>query len=75
MTIQRTIRIVAGSFILLSVFLSSVYNGVVLSEPTWLWFTLFVGANLLQSGITRWCLMEVILSKFGMQSCCKANAK
>jgi hypothetical protein len=27
----------------------------------WLWFTAFVGANLLQSGLTRWCLMERIL--------------
>jgi len=71
MTIQRTIRIIAGSFILLSVFLSSIYNGVVLSEPTWLWFTLFVGANLLQSGFTQWCLMEVILRKLGMKSCCE----
>ena len=70
MSIERAIRIIAGSFILLSVFLSSVYNGVVLAEPTWLWFTLFVGANLLQSGITQWCLMEVILKKCGMKSCC-----
>lgn len=70
MTIQRTIRIIAGSFILLSIFLASIYNGVVLSEPTWLWFTLFVGANLLQSGFTQWCLMEVILKKLGMKSCC-----
>jgi len=70
MSIERTIRIIAGSFILLSIFLSSVYNDVVLTEPTWLWFTLFVGANLLQSGITQWCLMEVILKKCGMKSCC-----
>lgn len=70
MTIERTIRIIAGSFILLSVFLSSVYNGVQLHSPTWLWFTLFVGANLLQSGFTQWCLMEVILKKCGMKSCC-----
>jgi hypothetical protein len=67
MTIQRAIRIIAGSFILLSLYLSSLYNGVVLTEPTWLWFTAFVGANLLQSGFTRWCLMEVILSKLGMK--------
>ncbi|MDQ6972034.1 MAG: DUF2892 domain-containing protein [Mariprofundaceae bacterium] len=70
MNIERTIRIVAGSFIMLSVFLSSVYNGVQLSNPTWLWFTLFVGANLFQSGITRWCLMGSILKKSGMKSCC-----
>jgi len=70
MTIERTIRIIAGSFIMLSVFLASLYNGVQLTQPTWLWFTLFVGANLFQSGITRWCLMEVILKKAGMKSCC-----
>ncbi|MDX8413051.1 MAG: DUF2892 domain-containing protein [Mariprofundales bacterium] len=67
MTIQRAIRIIAGTFIMLSVLLSSRYNGVVLSEPTWLWFTLFVGANLFQSGISQWCLMEKILSKLGLQ--------
>ena len=67
MTIQRAIRIIAGSFILLSLYLSSLYNGVVLTEPTWLWFTAFVGANLLQSGFTQWCLMETILSKLGMK--------
>jgi len=67
MTIQRAIRIIAGGFIMLSVFLSSLYNGVQLSEPTWLWFTLFVGVNLFQSGMTQWCLMEKILSKLGLK--------
>jgi len=67
MTIQRAIRIIAGSFILLSIYLSSRYNGVVLTELTWLWFTAFVGANLLQSGFTQWCLMEKILSKLGLK--------
>lgn len=67
MTIQRMIRIIAGSFILLSLYLAWRYNGVNLSEPTWLWFTAFVGANLLQSGFTRWCLMETILSRLGFR--------
>ncbi|GAV21218.1 hypothetical protein MMIC_P2198 [Mariprofundus micogutta] len=67
MTTERVIRIIAGFFIMLSVFLSSVYNGSVLNEPTWLWFTLFVGANLFQSGFTRWCLMEKILIKLGVK--------
>ena len=75
MTTERTIRIIAGSFILLSLYLAHAYNGVPLFDgPTWLWFTAFVGANLLQSGITRWCLMEQILRKLGMRSggCCEA---
>jgi len=70
MTIQRMIRIIAGSFILLSLYLSYRYNGVTLTEATWLWFTAFVGANLLQSGFTQWCLMEIILSKLGFQHSC-----
>jgi len=65
------IRIIAGSFILLSLYLAYRYNGVALNEPSWLWFTAFVGANLLQSGFTRWCLMETILKKLGMKSCCE----
>jgi len=68
MNTNRAIRIIAGGFIMLSVALSAIYNGVDLSRSTWLWFTLFVGANLFQSGITRWCLMETILGKLGMKS-------
>jgi len=68
MTIARMIRIIAGSFILFSLFLAHYFNGVPLGEPTWLWFTAFVGANLLQSGFTQWCLMEKILAKLGVRS-------
>jgi len=67
MTISRLIRIIAGTFILLSLYLSYRYNGVNLTELSWLWFTAFVGANLLQSGFTQWCLMEIILSKLGFK--------
>ncbi|MBF04173.1 MAG: sulfurtransferase [Flavobacterium sp.] len=55
--INRLIRAIAGTFILLSVLLAMYVN------QNWLWFTLFVGANLLQSSITKWCLMEDILKK------------
>jgi len=65
MNTNRAIRIIAGGFIMLSVALSAIYNGVDLSRPTWLWFTLFVGVNLFQSGITRWCLMETVLKTTG----------
>jgi hypothetical protein len=67
---ERLIRIIAGIFILLSLAVAHIYNGVDLSSPTWLWFTAFVGANLLQSGFTRWCLMEQILKKAGVKSGC-----
>ena len=34
----------------------------------WLWFTAFVGVNLLQSGFTKWCLMETIMRKLGARA-------
>ena len=58
---NRIVRAVAGSFILISVMLAIYVN------INWLWFTAFVGLNLLQSSFTKWCLMEDILSKFGIK--------
>ena len=55
---NRIVRGVAGTFILISLLLA-VYVNI-----NWLWFTVFVGANLLQSSITKWCLLEDILTKF-----------
>jgi hypothetical protein len=57
MTMENTIRAVAGTFILGSLLLAHFVN------PNWLWFTAFVGVNLLQSAFTKWCLMEDILKK------------
>lgn len=54
---NRIVRAVAGSFILISLILAIKVN------INWLWFTAFVGANLLQSSITKWCLMDTILEK------------
>jgi hypothetical protein len=65
MTIDRLIHIIAGSFILLSLALGVPESPLFLSQY-WLLFTAFVGANLLQSGITQWCLMGTILSKLGV---------
>ncbi|MBK9046601.1 MAG: DUF2892 domain-containing protein [Bacteroidetes bacterium] len=59
--INRIIRSVAGSFILISVILAIYVN------LNWLWFTAFVGINLLQSSFTKWCLMEDILKKAGVK--------
>jgi len=65
MTLEHIIRAIAGTFILLSLLLAHYHS------PYWLWFTAFVGANLLQSAFTRWCLMEDILKYFGVRgSCC-----
>ena len=69
MTTWRVVRIVAGFFILLSLAFGVPGSPVFINE-WWLAFTAFVGANLLQSGITKWCLMESLLRKFGVQSGC-----
>lgn len=58
---NRIVRGVAGTFILLSLILS------VYVSQNWLWFTAFVGANLLQSSLTQWCLLEDILKKLGVK--------
>ncbi len=60
--LDRMIRGIAGTFILVSLLLAIYVN------INWLWFTAFVGFNLLQSSITRWCLMEDILKKFGVSN-------
>jgi hypothetical protein len=61
MKMEHMIRVIAGSFILGSLALARFVN------PHWIWFTVFVGANLLQSGITKWCLMEKILVRLGVE--------
>lgn len=65
MTTWQLTRIIAGTFVLLSLALG-VPESPLFSSGNWLWFTAFVGVNLLQSGFTRWCLMESILRKLGV---------
>lgn len=60
MSIERWIRLIAGTFVNLSVLLSYFHSRY------WLFFTLFVGLNLFQSALTRWCLMEDILRALGV---------
>jgi len=66
MTTWQTVRVIAGAFILLSLALGVPASPVFVSQ-WWLAFTAFVGANLLQSGLTKWCLMESILRKLGLR--------
>ena len=64
MTSWQLVRIVAGAFILLSLALG-IPGSPLFHSPWWLAFTAFVGVNLLQSGFTKWCLMENIMRKLG----------
>ena len=68
MTVEKMVHIVAGTFILASLALAHFVS------PKWLWFTAFVGVNLLQSGITNWCLMNIILKKLGLPEQASQNS-
>jgi hypothetical protein len=57
---EHIIRGVAGTFVLGSLALGWWVS------PYWFLFTTFVGVNLLQSSVTRWCLMDDILKKAGI---------
>jgi hypothetical protein len=61
MTVERGVRVLAGSFILISLGLGRFYS------PYWYLLTLFVGLNLFQSGLTGWCLAANILQKLGLK--------
>ena len=69
MTSWQIVRLVAGLFILLSLALG-IPDSPIFMSPWWLAFTAFVGANLLQSALTKWCLMESIMRKFGVKPGC-----
>ncbi|SDX12650.1 YgaP family membrane protein [Flavobacterium degerlachei] len=58
---NKVFRILVGSFILTSLLLAIYVN------INWLWFTAFIGVNLIQSGFTKWCLLETILTKLGLK--------
>ena len=54
-------RVIVGVMVLLSVVLAVYVN------PNWMWFTVFIGVNLIQSAFTKWCLLETILVKLGIK--------
>jgi len=71
MKMHMIIRRFAGAFILLSLLLAQYHS------PYWLWFTAFVGFNLLQSSFTNFCPLEIMLKKCGVGreagSCCESK--
>ena len=62
MNADRIVHSFAGAMVLASLALTRWHN------PNWVWLTVFVGANLLQSGLTNWCLLTTILSKLGVST-------
>lgn len=66
MTVDRTVHLIAGLMVLLSIALTHFI------DPNWLWLTVFVGVNLAQSGLTNFCPLAFMLKKAGVKegSCC-----
>ncbi|MDP1681953.1 MAG: DUF2892 domain-containing protein [Burkholderiales bacterium] len=67
MTVNSWVRVIAGLFIMLSLTLAHVNGQINISQMSWLWFTAFVGANLFQSGFSKFCPMDTILKKVGVK--------
>ena len=61
MNLERAVMAFAGSMILISLLLAHWIS------PYWLWLTAFVGANLLQASVTRWCLVAKVMNKLGIR--------
>ena len=59
-TVDSMIRLIGGTFVAASVLLGMFVH------PWFLWFTLFVGLNLAQSGLTNWCPMMAFLRMAGV---------
>jgi hypothetical protein len=67
MNAERIVRIVAGSFILITLSLGIEASPLFVSQH-FLWFTGFVGLNLFQSGFSKICPLNTILAKIGVKS-------
>lgn len=61
MNVERSLRLIAGVFVMLSVWLGMTV------DARFLWFTLFVSANLFQSAFTNWCPMMTVLRRAGVR--------
>jgi len=61
MNVDRLLRGIAGFFVIVSILLAHYHS------PYWLFFTGFVGLNLLQSAATNWCPMMTFLKKLGVK--------
>lgn len=69
MTTEHQIRAFAGVFILASLLLAHLHSS------NWLWFTTFVGVNLLQSSFTKFCPLEMILIRLKKEKKVNKNSE
>ena len=64
MTLDRAVLAFAGCMVLLSVVLTAVVS------PLFIWFTVFIGANMLQSAFTGFCPAAMIFKRLGFKPGC-----
>ena len=64
MTVERGLRLIAGGMVLLSLALTCY------ASHYWMWLTVFIGLNLLQSAFTNWCPAMAILRTIGLKGSC-----
>ena len=74
MTVDNFVHVFAGIFILISLALGAPASPLFHSSY-WLWFTAFVGANLLQYGFSGFCPLGLILKKLGVKESCSSGAR
>ena len=67
MTAQSMTRTIAGAIILISIVMGHMNGQFDATKFGWIWMLIFVGANLFQSGLTKWCLMTNLLKKVGLK--------
>ncbi|MBB1407153.1 DUF2892 domain-containing protein [Pseudoalteromonas sp. SG44-5] len=61
MKLNNALRLIAGIMIIISVLLQSFH------DPRWIWFTVFIALNLMQSAFTCWCPMITLLRRLGVK--------
>ena len=62
MSLDRVVMVFAGVMVLLSVVLTLYVS------PLWMWFTVFIGANLIQSSFTGFCPAAMVFRKLGFRA-------
>ncbi len=68
MTVFRIMRVFAGFLVLVSLAFGAP-GSPFYTNAHFLWLAVFVGANLFQSGITRFCIPDMLLKKMGCKEC------
>jgi hypothetical protein len=67
MTLDRSVMLFAGCMVLLSVLLTAYVS------PLFVWFTVFIGLNLIQSSFTGFCPAAMVFKALGIKSGCAFN--